>query len=275
MMNELKLPGNLVSAEWLHQNLSNDKLCVLDASWHLASKERNGKEEWSHSRIPGAGFFDYDDEIKDQDTELPRMLPGEELFAESVRKLGVNSDSLIVVYDTNSMFSSPRAWWMFRAMSHDQVAVLDGGMLAWQEAGYSIDSDPANPVSTGNFSAEKNECFINAAYVQSHLTDIGTTILDARSNDRFASGHMPGAKNLPYLELLQDGKMKSVEELKNIFSSKIDKQQDLVCSCGSGVTACIIALGAELAGHDNIVVYDGSWTEWGAEGSGFPIEAND
>ena len=247
-------------------------MIVLDASWHLPAKERNGREEWESVRIPGAGYFDYHNEIADPDTELPHMLPSEDLFTESVRKLGVNSDSLIVVYDANQMFSSPRAWWMFRAMGHERVAVLDGGLLAWQDAGYSSEEGGEKTPDIGDFTAVKNDRFINAEYVMGHLSDPDTMILDARSDDRFTAGHMPGAKNLPYSHLLKDGKMKPVDEMKTIFSTAIDGRKNLLCSCGSGVTACVLAFGAELAGLDNIVVYDGSWTEWGAEGAKFPIE---
>ncbi len=271
-MTELGFPGNLVSADWLQQHLQNDNLVVLDASWHLPAKERNGREEWESMRIPSAGFFDYHDEIKDHDTDLPHMFPEEELFAESVRNLGVNDDNLVVVYDANSMFSSPRAWWMFRAMGHERVAVLDGGLQAWQEAGHPVETERVNDPDKGNFMAEKNERFINSEDVMSRLSCEDTRILDARSDDRYAAGRMPGAKNLPYAELLQDGKMKSVEELKRIFLSAVDGRKQLLCSCGSGVTACVLALGAERAGFENVVVYDGSWTEWGAKGAGFPIE---
>lgn len=271
-MADLEFPGNLVSVEWLHEYIQNDKVVVLDASWHLPAKERSGREEWQKARIPGAGFFDYHDEIKDMDTDLPHMFPSEDLFTEEVRSLGVNNDSLVVVYDANAMFSSPRAWWMFRAMGHEGVAVLDGGLQAWQDAGYPVESKIADTPACGNFKAVKNSRFINADYVLSRLSCEDTRILDARSDDRYALGHMPGAKNLPYMELLQDGKMKSVDELKRIFSAAIDGRQNLLCSCGSGVTACVLALGAERAGVENIVVYDGSWTEWGAEGAGFPIE---
>ncbi len=270
-MAECEFPGSLVSVEWLHQHLDDDEVIVLDASWHLPGKERCGREEWEDLHIPGALFFDYDDEIKNQQTQLPRMLPDESLFTESVRKLGVNEDSLVVVYDSNAMFSSCRAWWMFRAMGHRRVAVLDGGLLAWQAAGYSLNDKPGAMPAPGNFVAVKNERFVNADYVRSRLHDVNTTILDARSCDRYAAGCMPGAKNLAYTELLEEGKMKPVNELKNIFTDLADQEQSLLCTCGSGVTACIIALAADLCGRDDIVVYDASWTEWGAEGSGFPI----
>ncbi|MFK5922647.1 MAG: sulfurtransferase [Verrucomicrobiota bacterium] len=270
-MAECEFPGSLVSVEWLNQHLGDEGIIVLDASWHLPGKERCGREEWHGLHIPGARFFDYDGEIKDQETHLPRMLPDEDLFAESVRKLGVKQDSLVVVYDSNAMFSSCRAWWMFRAMGHQRVAVLDGGLLAWQAAGYTVNDEPRNLSVPGDFVAQKNEKFVSADHVHKRLHDADTTILDARSKDRFDAACMPGAKNLPYVELLEEGKMKPIDELKDIFSALADPQQRLLCSCGSGVTACIIALAADLSGRDEIVVYDASWTEWGAEGSSFPI----
>ncbi|NOX99494.1 MAG: sulfurtransferase [Verrucomicrobia bacterium] len=273
-MAECEFPGSLVSVEWLHQHLDGDDVIVLDASWHLPGKERCGREEWQDLHIPGALFFDYDGEIKNQQIDLPRMLPPEDLFTESVRKLGVNEDSLIVVYDSNAMFSSPRAWWMFRAMGHERVAVLDGGLLAWQEAGYAVNDEPRDLPVPGNFVAVKNERFVNADYVTSRLHDAHTTILDARSTDRFEAGCMPGAKNLPYVELLEEGKMKPIDELESIFSALAEPDQSLLCSCGSGVTACIIALAADISGRNEVVVYDASWTEWGAESSGFPVEVS-
>lgn len=273
-MPAIEYSGILVSVEWLQEHLDNESVVVLDASWHLPAKERNGRQEWEEVRIPGAGYFDYHNVIADQETDLPHMLPGESLFAESVQSLGVNRDSLVVVYDTNQMFSSPRAWWMFRAMGHDRVAVLDGGLLAWREAGCAVEEGEANTPVTGNFVAEKNDRFVRADYVLGQLSNPDTMILDARSDERYAAGHMPGAKNLPYSQLLQDGKMKSADELKDLFSTAIDGRKDLLFSCGSGVTACVLALGASLAGFENAVVYDGSWTEWGAEGAGFPVEEN-
>lgn len=270
-MAECEFSGSLIPVEWLNQHLGDEGVLVLDASWHLPGKERCGREEWQGCHIPGAHFFDYDSEIKDQQTHLPRMLPGEDLFAESVRKLGVNQDSLVVVYDSNAMFSSCRAWWMFRAMGHQRVAVLDGGLLAWQAAGYELSEEPDDLPAPGNFVAMKNECFVNADDVHKRLHDSATTILDARSKDRFDAACMPGAKNLPYVELLKEGKMKPLDELQDIFSTLVDPGQNLLCSCGSGVTACIIALAADLCGREEVVVYDASWTEWGAEGSGFPI----
>ena len=271
-MAELELPGSLVSAEWLQEHIQDDKVLVLDASWHLPAKDRCGRDEWETVRIPGAVFFDYDGDIKDQETSLPRMLPDADLFTEEVRKLGVDSDSLVVVYDANSMFSSPRAWWMFRAMGHERVAVLDGGLRAWQDADHALETEKTIAAAYGNFTAEKNDRFINADYVRRHLCNDKTVILDARSDERYAAGRMPGAKSLPYMDLLEDGKMKSIDDLKYIFASKIGAQKKLLCSCGSGVTACVLALGAELAGFTDVVVYDASWTEWGAEGGDFPID---
>lgn len=273
-MPAIEFPGNLVSTEWLQEHLDDEGVVVLDASWHLPAKERNGREEWEKVRIPGAGYFDYHNDVADPETELPHMLPGESLFTESAQSLGVNRDSLVVVYDTNQMFSSPRAWWMFRAMGHEQVAVLDGGLVAWQASGYPIEEGDSTAPSVGNFTADKNDRFIDADYVMGHLSHADTMILDARSDDRYAAGHMPGAHNLPYSNLLEGGKMKSVDELKAIFSTALDGRKDLLCSCGSGVTACVLALGANLAGFDNTVVYDGSWTEWGADGADYPVEVN-
>ena len=263
MTSSLSYPGPLVSAAWLQENIHHPQVVVLDASWHLPRLERDGREEWQNERIPGAAYFDYDGEIKDQDSDLPRMLPGPDLFQESVRKLGVNSDSIVVVYDTNDLFSSPRAWWMFRAMGHRNVSVLNGGFKAWKARAGETESGESTAPDAGNFTATLIDgTFIGTDLVTQNLDAADTVICDARSTERFNAAHMPGAKSMPYSEFLEDGYMKANAELKEIISQRLNNDQSLICSCGSGVTACILALASELAGIEKISVYDGSWTEW-------------
>jgi thiosulfate/3-mercaptopyruvate sulfurtransferase len=204
------------------------------------------------------------------------MMPGADLFTEEVRKLGINSDSVIVIYDDVGLYSSPRAWWMLRAMGHEQVAVLDGGLRAWVAAGFAtIDSLQLNP-GAGNFEANYAEdSFCDFNVVLSAIDDSSCAILDARSSGRFhgtapepragiRGGHMPNAQNLPFPKLLNEGSLKPVAELIEIFNEIITHDQRLITSCGSGLTACILTFAAYLAGHRNLSVYDGSWIEWGA-----------
>jgi len=273
----LQIPSPLVDVNWLHDNLLATELIVLDASVPpvVPGYESLNSEE-SFQAISGARRFDYDTKICKQDSTLPHMMPAADLFQKEVRKLGINSDSVIVIYDDVGLYSSPRAWWMLRAMGHEQVAVLDGGLRAWIAAGFatieSLDLDPL----AGNFQASYGEdSFCDFSVVLSSIDDPSCAILDARSSGRFygtapepragiRGGHMPNARNLPFPELLNEGLMRPTAELQEIFNSFITDDQRLITSCGSGLTACILIFAAYLAGHRNLSVYDGSWIEWGA-----------
>ena len=186
----------------------------------------------------------------------------------------MSQDSFIVVYDNQGVFYSPRVCWMFRSMGHEKVAILDGGLPEWVSAGLPTLDSPLTSFQRGNFKAIDLKLFCSADYVEDALHSKQVKVLDARSSGRFQgiesvprpglrSGHMPGAINLHYAELLNGNKMKSIDELKKIFQSKIPYSLPLVFSCGSGATACILCLGAELVGFNNLKVYDGSWSEWG------------
>ncbi|WP_019934570.1 3-mercaptopyruvate sulfurtransferase [Oceanimonas smirnovii] len=274
-MNQIELPSSLVSPEWLSKHLTHQDVVVLDASWHMPASGRNGAEEWQQQRIPGSRFFDFDGRIKDQHTSLPHMLPDEKLFSKEVSALGISNHHIVVIYDSLGLFAAPRAWWMFRAMGHHKVAVLNGGLPAWQQAGLPLEQTAPAAVPPGQFSARLQPGWIaDADIVARALQQNNSRVLDARSRERFSgtaadprpgvrAGHMPGALCLPFNELLQDGRMLPEQELAAIFAPLLTPEQTLICTCGSGVTAAILALGAELAGHKNIAVYDGSWTEWG------------
>ncbi|MBL4573251.1 MAG: sulfurtransferase [Gammaproteobacteria bacterium] len=273
----LQISSPLVDVNWLHDKLHTTELIVLDASvLPVVPGYESLNSEECFQAVSGARRFDYDTKICKQDSSLPHMMPGADLFQVEVRKLGINSDSVIVIYDDVGLYSSPRAWWMFRAMGHEQVAVLDGGLRAWVAAGFdTVDSFQSN-VPVGNFEARYGEdSFCDFSVVLSSLDDTSCTILDARSSGRFygtapepragiRGGHMPNAKNLPFPELLNEGSMKPVAELQEIFSAFITPDKRLITSCGSGLTACILTFAAYLAGHRNHSVYDGSWIEWGA-----------
>ncbi|MGF1681525.1 sulfurtransferase [Photobacterium minamisatsumaniensis] len=276
-MSEIQLPSPLVSASWLAENINHPDLAVLDASWFLPNSPRDAQAEWQEKRLPKARFFDFDKKIADPDSELPHMLPSEALFAQSVAALGVSSKNTVVVYDSHGIFSSPRAWWMFRAMGHNNVAVLDGGLPAWLAAGFELETGEPAEIDAGEFSATlQPNWVIDADSLNAHLETSGTQVFDARPAARFygtqpeprqgvRSGHMPGAKSLPFSQLvsLSDGCFLPIEQISQRFDALSDVNEQHIFSCGSGVTACILALAAELTGRKNLTVYDGSWTEWG------------
>ncbi len=275
----LELPSSLVDVTWLHDNLGARDLIVLDASVPpvVPGYESLNNDE-SFSAIPGARRFDYDTKICKRDSSLPHMMPDAELFQDEVRKLGINNDSVIVVYDDVGIYASPRAWWMLRSMGAERVAVLDGGLRAWIAAGFATADGLQSDVESGDFDANfSEESFCDFSVVLSALDDSSCVILDARSSGRFygtapeprpgiRGGHMPNAKNLPFPELLSGGVMKPTAELQEIFSAFAPDDRRLITSCGSGLTACILTFAAYLAGYRDLSVYDGSWIEWGAPG---------
>ncbi|MCG6200374.1 3-mercaptopyruvate sulfurtransferase [Psychromonas antarctica] len=276
-MSQLILPSVLVTTDWLHQQYHHENLILLDASWHMPNVNRDGKLEWANERLPGAVFFDFDRVICDHNSDLPHMMPSEIVFQQSAQILGINQDSVIVVYDSLGIFSSPRVWWMFKTMGFDNIAVLDGGLPAWKAAGFAIESgSKSKAIIPGDFIAHYQSGLICAAdAVLSATSNSEQTIIDARSSERFLgqlaepragvrSGHMPNAKNLPVADILQDLKMKNAYQLALIFEAIAPKKQRVIFSCGSGVTACILVLGATLAGYKDLSVYDGSWSEWGS-----------
>ncbi|MFD9499808.1 sulfurtransferase [Streptomyces sp. NPDC060035] len=271
------LPGPLVGADWLAGRLAAAGLVVLDAS--VGAYREEG---W---RIPGARRFDIDGAMSDDAVPLPHTMPGARRFTEVMRALGVNGTDTVVVYDAAGIYSSARAWWMLRAMGFDRVAVLDGGLPAWTAAGLPVDKaekvEKAEGRASGgagrpgDFTARPRDgMLVGSGAVVAALADPASVVLDARSRERFSGtgaeprpglrrGHMPGALNLPFGEIQRDGRMLGAHELRASFGVLAGDRQRLVVSCGSGVTACVLALGAELAGYRDVSVYDGSWSEWG------------
>ena len=275
----LQLPASLVSVAWLQQHLDHQDLLLLDASWHMPATARDGFIEWQEERINGARFFDYDRRICDPNSSLPHMLPDVDRFTHELRALGLNQDSRVVVYDTMGMFSSPRAWWMLRAMGFANVALLDGGLPAWKTADGAVQSgDDLSDAVLGDFSAKLDAAQVaDAASVLAALGDDSTCVLDARPDPRFRGvaeepraglrrGHMPGADNLPFAQLFEQGLLKPDAELKQILEPLLGMRLRVICSCGSGVTACILAFALHRIGFDRVAVYDASWSEWGLPG---------
>ncbi len=277
-MANIVVPYSLVSAQWLKENLRAENLIVLDASMKPVG---NVVASQAVAYIPGSLRFDFDNDIREHNTPLPHMMPTPEFFAEEMRKLGVNKDSAIVAYDNVGVYASPRAWWMFRAMGHDNAAVLDGGLPAWMNAGYETSSTLAASSLRGDFASHpRPELIVDSQAVLHALGDSAYSVVDARSAGRFTGqekepreglrgGHMPGAVNLPFSETQVNGAMKAPSLLREMFAPYQNKK--LIFSCGSGVTACILALAAEQAGLSDLAVYDGSWAEWGVPSSGLPV----
>ncbi|QBR07149.1 sulfurtransferase [Streptomyces sp. S501] len=289
------LPGPLVDVDRLAALAGRPGTVLLDAS--VGAHRSVGR------RIPGARRFDIDGAMSDHSVRLPHTMPPAEWFAEEMRALGVNSTDTVVVYDTAGIYSSPRAWWMLRAMGFDRAAVLDGGLPAWEAAGHPVEDlapegraeepraagrggSPAQgpsaeapgtqgPWRAGDFTARPRPgALVGSDVVLAALADPDAAVLDARSRERFAGtaaeprpglrgGHMPGSVSLPFGVLQRDGRMLPEEQLRSLFEASAGDRERLVVSCGSGVTACVLALGAELAGYSDVAVYDGSWSEWG------------
>ncbi len=278
-MTALTLPGPIVSIRWLAAQLGHPRLVLLDASLKPATASAGTGTAGASHQIPGTQVFDFDKRVCDRTSPLPHMMPPPEVFEREVRALGIRGDSVIVVYDRVGVYASPRAWWMFKAMGHEQVAVLDGGLPAWLEAGLPVEPAAGHAVLPGDFVARPRPgLFCDAEQVMAALADPRFAVLDARSEGRFLGrepeprpglrgGHMPHALNLPFSAVQAQGRMRPVEELAAIFAAKVGSQRRLIFSCGSGVTACILALAAELAGHRELAVYDGSWSEWGLPSS--------
>lgn len=275
----------LVEAGWVKERLGSDRLVVLDASWYLPAQERDPEAEFAERHIPGALRFDFDTTVVDRASALPHMLPSAAEFEAHARALGVNAHSRIVVYDTAGVFAAPRAWWMFKAMGHGDVAVLSGGLAAWIAANGPLASGASSRPAQGDFVARPvRGRIVDLEHMKLVVGGDAGQILDARPAGRFAgrepepraglrSGHMPGACNLPASDLVRDGRYKPADELAALFEvAGVDPAAPVIASCGSGVTACILALGGELAGLPPVAVYDGSWAEWGMPGdAGRPV----
>lgn len=269
-------PDPLVDVDWLAAHIDAPDIRVLDATLFMPGDPRDPRALHAESRIPGAVFFDIED-ISDTSSSLPHMLPSPEKFASRVRKLGVGDGARVVVYDAQGLFSAARAWWMFRAMGKDDVVVLDGGLPAWIATGHAVESGPPAKPFERHFTARlRRDLVRDVAEMRSHVSRGGGGIFDARSAGRFAGsepepreglrgGHMPGAASLPFAALLTtDKKMKPRDELAALFSAfDLDARQAPVATCGSGVTAPIIALALARLGRWDTAIYDGSWTEWG------------
>jgi len=266
----------LVSTDWLAEHLDAPDVRVADASWYLPQANRDAKAEYAAAHIPGAVFFDIDD-LSDETSALPHMLAPAPKFASRLRKLGLGDGNLIVVYDGAGIYSSPRAWWMLRSMGHRDVAVLDGGLPKWRREGRPVEDMLAHPYPR-HFTPRQNHALSrNLGQMLDVLRARSAQIVDARSAPRFAGreqeprpgvrpGHIPGSVNVPYTDLTgPEGTLKSGADLKSLFETRgVDLSKPIVTTCGSGITAATEMLALEVAGANDVALYDGSWAEWGA-----------
>ena len=267
----LQVPDVIVEANWLHENLENSRLIILDATIKKVSSLPN--KILQHEQIKNSLFFDLKNTFSIQESKFPNTVLDASTFEVEAKKLGINLDSCIVVYDQVGIYSSPRVWWLFKLMGFENIAVLNGGFPQWKLNNYPITTKKINLLSMGNFVTKYySSLFISKEKVFGSLLNNDSKVLDARSHCRFEgtspeprkglpSGRIPYSSNIPFCEVLDDSRLKSKAELEKIFKPFVSNSK-IIFSCGSGITACILALAYNYIGKYNYTVYDGSWTEW-------------
>lgn len=270
-------PG-LVSTDWLAARLGDPRLRLLDASWYLPTANRDPRAEFRTGHLPGAQFFDLD-AASDSASPLPHMLPTEAHFAAYVRTLGISNGDWVVVYDgSGNNLSAPRAWWMFRAFGHGDVAVLDGGLGAWRREGRALEAGEPAPARPGDFTARLQPGMVrDLDAVREAVRTRDAQLVDARSAGRFTAaepepraglrgGHIPGSRHLHYATLVDaEGRLLPDDALRAVVNGAGvgEDPRPVIATCGSGVSACSLVLAFHALGRDDVAVYDGSWTEWG------------
>lgn len=263
----------IVTVEWLQSHLDDSSVCIVDATSYLPTENRDAKAEYLEKHIPGAVYFDID--AISTPADLPHMVPTAEIFSASAGALGLQKDKTIVVYDAKGLFSAARVWWTLSIFGYEKAVVLDGGLPAWEQAGFALESGKVEVKSVLVDATMRQGVVVTAEQVL-HASETGVAeVLDARSQGRFdghdpeprkglRGGHIPGSKCLPFTLLLDNGKLKTNDELEKIIASvNLEKGKPVYTTCGSGVTAAVLTLALHCVGNDNTALYDGSWTEWG------------
>ncbi|KAI3637873.1 hypothetical protein MIR68_004522 [Amoeboaphelidium protococcarum] len=281
MSSSAKVPA-LVSTQWCKSNLT--KIIPVDATWRMPMVQApSAFQDYLDCHLPNARFFDVE-EVSDHNNPLPHMLPPADQFSEEMSQLGIGNDDHVVLYDNSGVFSSYRVYWTFKVFGHERVSILDGGILKWLKDGGQAESSVDEPQytrtqykATFNPQLVKDYSQIAAMIKDGREGKQKIQLLDARAQARFngdvveprpgmKSGHIPLSKNLPYIELFneQDRTLKSVEQLNEYWSKlQFDKRLPTTMTCGSGVTAAVLYVAAQLSGFENLSLYDGSWSEWG------------
>jgi len=279
----LKITKPVVSVDWLQSNLGDEKLIILDCTIDKVTVQSSSSIIDAKQQIKGAYFFDIKNSFSDLNAAFTNTVLSPKEFEESAQKLGIHQDSCIVVYDDLGIYSSPRVWWMFQLMGFKNIAVLDGGFPAWKSKEYPTEKPQNHSSKKGDFKVNyQKEKIKFTNNVLSAIEKETILIADARSKGRFYAtvpeprvdvkgGHIPNSVSMPYSEIVENGMLKSEENLKIIFNTINPKKKEFIFSCGTGITASVLALGAEISGIRNYAVYDGSWTEWGST-TGLPIE---
>lgn len=276
MVADMSGPGAVVTTDWLAAHLGEPRLRVVDARWYLSTLARDAAAEYREAHVPGALFFDIDT-VKDRTSPLPHMLPAPDEFARAVGELGIGNPDRVVVYGAKNFIASARVWWTFRVYGHENVAVLDGGFPKWREEGRPVEPAISRPRSARFTPRFRPELVRDLTAMRANIESRQEQVVDARSQGRFVGtepepraalrpGHIPGSLNLPYDRLCRpDGTLAAGPELRRVFDDVgVDLAAPVAATCGSGVSAAVLALGLHVLGRNDAAVYDGSWSEWGS-----------